>query len=183
MQTPSFNFQKKSPEYRTMFGGITFRVWLSIGVLGLIIFARILAAILAIVFNSQIENTEGEIQALSPKWSTNLEDNILNLPTRVEKTRSLLNDHVYGSKLFDFLRANTLKKVVINSVNINAKTLSLDVKAQAASYNDLARQIVWLKSLKNIDSIKLSGISLGDKGLVDFSLGLKLAPTFFKNTP
>lgn len=166
-----------------MFGGVTFRVWLSLGVLGLVIFVRALAAILSSVFSSQIENVKGEIQALSPKWSTKLGDNILNLPMRVEKTKSLLNDHIYGSKLFDFLRANTLKKVVINSVNIDTKTFSLDLKAQAASYNDLAEQIVWLKSLRSIDSLKLSGISLGDKGLVDFNLGLKLAPTFFKNTP
>lgn len=150
------------------------------GILAFIIGARILAGVLTNILNSQTESVKGEIRELSPKWSSNLEDSILNLPSRVEKTKALLKDHVYGSKLFDFLRTNTLKNVVITSVNVDAKKLSLDIKAQAASYDDLASQVVWLKSLRSIENVKLSGISLGDDGLVDFNLVLKLSPAFFK---
>ena len=162
--------------------GLKLRMLLAIGALILVLIARAGAGILTSFFNSRQESVHNEIGALAPKWSSKLEDNILQLPSRVEEVRTLLNNHIYGSKLFDFLRANTSKQVVIDSVNIDTKNLSLDIKARAASYDVLAGQIVWLKSLPAIESLKVSGIALSEKGLVDFSLSIKLSPSFFKNT-
>lgn len=193
--TPSFTFQNDHPGKRSLFGSIDFGLGLSVLCLLAIICLWIASMLLSKIFVSSKVEVQGQIEKNSVNWDKKLERGILAIPSRNKKLGQLLNDHIYGSRFFDFLQTNMLRTVRILSVDVRAGSSEnsaleeaavpgkLLIKGQAADFDSLARQIVWLREQKEITNLTLSGVSREGQGRIGFSLTIDLAGQFFTSSP
>lgn len=162
-----------------MASGLTWYFWASIGLFVLVLLARVGAGAALVFFNERAGAANEEMASLKAKWPKQLEEQILALPPRLANIETLLGSHIYGSSVFQFLRANTLKEVAIANLRVEVKTGVLDINAMARDYDALAQQLVWLKSLPLVQTVGVSGISLGEGGVVKFKLIIKVSPRLF----
>lgn len=178
---PSFTFQEKTPSKRGLFGRLG--IWLLLSIIFLLLVLGIWAGgfLLKSVFASRQEAIIKERDALVPQWSRALERDILRLPSQVAFAEKLTEEHIYGSRVFDFLRAYTLKRVSIASVSTSRVKGGNKFKAsgEAADFRVLAEQIVLLKSLKEIAQLTISEVGLGERSSVKFTFTMEVTPAFF----
>ncbi|MEK9147626.1 MAG: hypothetical protein AAB593_01830 [Patescibacteria group bacterium] len=118
---------------------------------------------------------------LNKQRSFLLENSILNFPKQKDKAQELLNSHIYFSKIFDFFRENTLKTVFYDKISIDAEARSLNLEAVALSFEEAAKQLVLIKSIKDIDSFDVDSVSLNSNGKINFFIKIKLKDNFFNN--
>ncbi len=181
MSGPSFTFQEKAPTRRGLFGQLG--LWLLLSIIFLLLVLGIWGGsfLLKKVFTNRQVAIKVERDGLVSKWPKDLEQGILRLPSQVAFAEKLIKEHTHGSRVFDFLRSYTLKKVIITSVDISRakQENKLKVSGEAADLGALAEQIVLLKSLKEIVQVKVSEISLGERGGVKFTFAMEITPAFF----
>lgn len=184
MPGPSFTFQDKGQTKRGLFGRLG--IWLFLSIIFLLLVVGVWGGsfLLKNVFIDRRETVIKERDALVPQWSKALERDILRLPSQVAFAEKLTKEHIYGSRVFDFLRAYTLKRVSITSVSISrAKGEGkFKVSGEAADFRMLAEQIVLLKSLKEIARLTISEIGLGERNSIEFTFSMEVTPAFFAVT-
>jgi hypothetical protein len=98
----------------------------------------------------------------------------------------ILNNHVYSSKVFDWLEADTLPQVSWNSLNFTSGG-NFSLAGTASSYEMLVAQVETIKNDPNVTAVSFSGVN-GDfdennvmKG-VNFNLDVSLNPTYLNKT-
>jgi hypothetical protein len=107
-----------------------------------------------------------------------------------QETLSVLSDvlsaHVYSSRIFDWLEADTLPQVSWNGLNFTSGG-NFSLTGTASSYEMLVAQVETIKSDPNVTSVSFSGVN-GDfdennvlKG-VNFNLNVNLNPAYFNKT-
>jgi len=182
-QTPSFTFAKEHPTRRSLLGKMDGVLGFSITLILLVGLTWIGSGLASSMFVSNKELTQETIKKEETSWDRKLERSILSVPVRVQKMKDLATSHVYGSWLFDFLRANMLNGVSILTTETKLKGQSITLQAVASDFNTLARQIVWLRSQSAITNLILSAVRRSDDGKVKFTLALELSPSVFTQTP
>ncbi|MBI5045960.1 MAG: hypothetical protein HZC14_03115 [Candidatus Niyogibacteria bacterium] len=97
--------------------------------------------------------------------------------TSIDVSKKILQSHVAVSRIMDMLEQNTLPDVRFSNFNYgggggNLITLAGDAK----SYTTLAEQALVLESIKNVESLSLSNLSLRGGGRVGFDLFITIKP-------
>ncbi|MBA3550906.1 hypothetical protein H0W32_01715 [Patescibacteria group bacterium] len=95
------------------------------------------------------------------------------LDTRLKSAKSLLNQHIALSSLFDFLSKVTLPSVRFSSFRyaINGQKITLNMTGQARSFSAVALQASELQQEKNLNYIQnplFSNLNLDEAGNVKF---------------
>ncbi|MBI3335826.1 MAG: PilN domain-containing protein [Candidatus Portnoybacteria bacterium] len=178
---PSFTFQPQQPIRRPFFEGMTRGLLASISFLVLVFVLRFGASLASTIFASRVETLEEEIAVLSTKWPRELGESITGIPARMSKTQALLDSHLYGQNLFDFLRANVMKTVSIDSIKADVSLDTVELDGRTVSYEALAAQLALLKSLPLVSGLTLLSVVLGEGGRVNFHITLKTSPQFFRS--
>lgn len=192
---PSFTFQKEHPGRRTLFGKVDLVLGLSIISVLLVVLIWIGAMLLSNIFTDSTAATQERTNQKATRWNKELERNILSVPIRVAKVKEYLDNHIYGSLAFDFIRNNTLRTVSIKNVDIKAgKPLSdsanagqastggLTLEGEAADFDSLAHQIVWLRQLDTVSTLSLTSITRQAQGRITFTVALEVSPGFFNSS-
>ena len=150
----------------------------------------LLIAILVLGIGSLIVNKIFELKTanslnrqidLNKQRLISLENNILNFPKQKDKAQELLNSHIYFSKIFDFFRKNTLKTVFYEKISINAEESILNLEAVALSFEESAKQLALIKSIKDVDSFEVNSVGLNKDGKINFFIKIKLKDNFFNS--
>lgn len=106
---------------------------------------------------------------------------------RISKIKELLNEHIYWTKFFEELEANTLPEIKFNSF-AGSIGGNIVLSATAPDYYTMSRQWIHLNNNKNFaDNVVIGGAALSSAGdgagsRVSFSLTMDLADNiFYKN--
>jgi len=151
--------------FSIVFVGIVLLLWLALFVTGMI-------------FQRSIRTTQNEIHDLQSKRLPKLEDSVLRLPPQLAFASKKFREHTYGTNVFTFLRENTLKHVTLTDVDFERQDGKIKTNGFATSFEDIAKQLSFLKSNSNVSHLQVSGIALSDGGLVKFSLAYQLSQKF-----
>lgn len=178
----SFVSRETRASKRSFFKGLSRYLRISIGFILLVGLSGIGAIMIKSFLEKKTETLTQQIQELNTKRSRALERDILQFPLQVGTVSDKFKEHLYGSKIFTFLRENTMQDVLIISVGFNNDTRFLDFDAAAGSFETLAQQVVLLRSKKEVEEVKLSPIKLLDDGKVGFSIKAILAKSFLAST-
>ena len=121
----------------------------------------------------QVKNQEGELR---PDLLTQLVDlsNSLNI------THELLSNHTFVSNVFSFLQQVTQPRVQFTTFSFTLDSQKIDVSGVAASYRVVADQINVLESNPQVEHVDFGGLSLGDRGLVNFKLAIIIRPDLLR---
>lgn len=133
--------------------------------------------------NQKIAGLEKERETLTGELRPHLIDQALDISLRLEAGRAILGKHIFSSNVFEFLEANTLPQVRFISFGYSFDARRVDVNAEAASYATLARQIRVLESRKEVEKVDFGGLSLGEKGLVNFKISIIFQEDLFYRRP
>lgn len=190
--TPSFTFQKEHPGRRTLFGKVDLILGLSIISVLLVALIWVGTILLSKIFTDSKTAIQAQTSQKAKNWNKLLERDILSVPIRLAKVKQYLDSHIYGSLAIDFIRNNTLRTVSIQSVDIKvgkpvsgnensqqANKPSLKMEGEAADFDSLARQVVWLRQLKTVSTLSLTDIARQEQGRIKFTVDLEVAPDFF----
>lgn len=133
--------------------------------------------------NRKIERLDAERQRLEGELRPHLIDQVLELSRRIEAGRAALGKHIFPSNVFEFLESATLPQVRFTSFGYSFDAKRVDLNAEAASYAILARQIRVLEARKEVEKVDFGGLSLGDRGLVNFKISVVLHEDLFHRRP
>jgi hypothetical protein len=109
-----------------------------------------------------------------------IEKKALFYEKKINDFSKLFSEHQETAKIFTFLEEKTHPNVWFSKFDFSADKLSVVVSGQAASFVDVGQQLLILKGEKSLKNINLSGLSLGEKKGVLFSLQLTFDPQVFK---
>lgn len=99
---------------------------------------------------------------------------------KINHSKKLLEQHVSPSPVFDFFESNTLKNLRFKDFKYSIDkdgTPAVSLDGVAESYSSLALQGNIFEKDKNVKSVSFSGIGLGEKGVINFTVKLSFDPS------
>lgn len=142
---------------------------------GLWIYARSLAAAQN-QWRDQIRTQEDELRP-------DLLAQLVDLSNSLDVARELLAKHVFVSNAFAFLQEAAHPKAQFTSFSFSLDSQKIDVSGLAQSYRAVAEQISALESNPQVEHVEFGGLSLADRGLVNFKLAIIVKPSLLTLRP
>lgn len=133
-------------------------------------------------WTTQIQNQEsGADQAQGQGGDLKkLLDELINTSHSLGIAKSLLANHVFTSNVFAFLQGATHPQVQFTAFTFSLDSRKIDLSGLAGSYRAVAEQISILESNPQVEQVNFGGLSLGDRGLVNFKLAVIVKPSLLK---
>lgn len=131
------------------------------------------------VLNSIRDAKAEELAAAEASISRETIDEFLRLHNRLNASQELLDDHIAVSQFLDVLEDLTVNPVVFKSLNLmlNEKGVAeVKMEGTASTFNALAAESAAFAAEKRIKRAIFSGINVGEKGGITFSLTAELDP-------
>ena len=109
-----------------------------------------------------------------------LEAEILGYQKKIQDILPLIDLHLAPSHFFEFLEKVSHPRIWFSTLSLWSREAEVKLSGQAENFSALGQQILALKKEAIIKSLRLSGVSLGEGGRVNFNLDLSLSPEIFK---
>jgi len=145
----------------------------------LIIGAAVLAIVVVLggglsLYNNFLENKlvslDAEIIALEQQRDRPSEQNILVFNKQISMLSDLLDKHTYWTTAFSKIEGLTQSQVQFDSITATLANSKIDLKATAANYTTIARQISAFLSDESITDINLNRVNTLTNGLLEFNM-------------
>ena len=127
-----------------------------------------------------LEGLKGKITTVGTIEDKILEMEVLAHKDRVEDFSILIKEYHKSSNFFDFLEKITHPQIWFTSLRLDVQALKATLSGRAASFQVLGQQLEIFQKQDLIEEVKLSDMSLGEGGEVEFSISLSLASQIFK---
>ncbi len=114
-------------------------------------------------------------------FDPNLIGALIETSRKIDYAKTLVQGHQSLVELFQLINDSTLKSVRFVSFDYAVTKDSgpvVTMKGEAPSYADLAVQAEQFEKNKNIKSVHFSGLALGPRGEVQFSVKMPVDPNF-----
>lgn len=133
----------------------------------------------------QVDLLIQSLERAKAAFEPSLISEMIQASVKIDSAKSLFAQHKTLIPILDLLSKNTLKNVRFNGFNYsgNEKEPIVTLKGVAKDYTNLAVQAKVFEDEKNIKSVSFSDFSLGDKGIVNFSVKIVVAPSFLAYKP
>jgi len=108
---------------------------------------------------------ENQISQLQSQENENLENEILFKKTQLDNVKTLLKNHKFPSRVFEFVENNLLKSIEIVKldINLNENGLVVEMNGSVDEFEDISLQEIHLKEQKEIKSFIITAIKKDEK--------------------
>jgi len=130
------------------------------------------------IFKTNIRNYQEKIASFDKEIKTYLplRDQIISLEKKVQRTDSILNNHIYWTKFFTLLEHYTVPNVYYRDFSADDSG-KIILPATAKTLSDVACQWLAFSNAKDfVKSANISDILFNKKGEVEFKIKLELLP-------
>ncbi len=110
----------------------------------------------------------------------NLEDGIFSYQRKIEDIDLLLSSHKAAVNLFDNLGKNIHPKIWLQKFNLNMDGKTIYVFGSTDSFEILGQQTLIFEGQEFIKNTKLTKVSIGKDGKINFELQLIFDPKIFQ---
>lgn len=131
-------------------------------------------------------NTKKTIEEFDLQLSQEMTEDESQLEGRVFLYRDKLNDfkkisenREYPLAFFDFIEKQVHENIFFKSLALDPVNNEVFLKGEAKNFQDLAEQVLILKTQDSVDNIALSSIEFGDSGEVIFGIDIIFTKDFF----
>ena len=128
--------------------------------------------------SQQIEEMDQALKKTSEEKE--LENTLLSKEKKVEDFQELLSKHRKVLNVFNFFQEKTHPKTWFSEFDFSGKEKTVSLSGTADGFIAVGQQILILREEELLKNIKLSGLSMGEEGKIEFSLQLTLDPQIFK---
>ncbi len=129
--------------------------------------------------NSQKQSLDQKVNEIGGTISKTDRENFVNFYSQLVNLQSLLNSHIKGSNIYNFLEANTNEGVYYDGAELSAADRLIRLDGMAKSYDNLFQQLVAFEQAPNISRVILGQAQTADKG-IRFSLQIIFKPELLK---
>lgn len=105
---------------------------------------------------------------------------VSELSSALAVARELLQNHVFSSNVLVFLQNIAHPTVQFHSLSFSRDARKIEVSGLAASYRSVAEQVSFMESHPQVEKVDFGGLSLGEKGLVNFKLAIIFRPSLIQ---
>jgi len=124
--------------------------------------------------SANLEEQKSLLKKIEVEFEPSLIEELERVSNSIKSAKDILRNRSFTSKIFDMLEAHTLANVSFGSFSFAYDKNSVDMKAEATSYTDVAAQTSIFASLPEVASASFLAPSLTENGTITFSLILKL---------
>jgi len=128
----------------------------------------------------ELQKTRDELSQVKTLETTLLEKEIFSEQKRIKDFPILLKEHIYSSKIFKFLEEKSHPQIVFSEFDLNTNTTKLILSGKCDNFYILSQQMAVFREEPMINSLKLSNMSLNEKGEVEFTINISLNEGLFK---
>ena len=132
--------------------------------------------------NKEVNVLTDSLERAKAAFELSLINEVNQTSEKIDYSKKLLEQHTSLVPVFDFLEKNTLKDVRFKSFKYsiakNENPIVL-LDGSAKNYSMLALQGDIFEKDKNIKNVLFSGLGLGEKGMINFTVKLILDPSMF----
>ncbi len=147
-------------------------------VIGLVVFSLLVYGGLFFYnksLNNQIDEFKTQIEEINNQRDNEFEANAKSLDSALKSLKKVLENHLYWSNIFSKIEELTVPQV--NFLDFKGTleedgSVKLTLSGITLGYTYLAKQMVSFGQEELVSGIKVSGISLGTEGGVEFDLDI-----------
>lgn len=114
---------------------------------------------------SDIVAINSKIKTEAAKVSVDDENAVLRLNDSLDAFSRVMASHSYFSNFFDLISSLTYSRLVFTKIDADKEKGLIQLKGTAQNYTALAKQLVSLRSNKDIKSLEIKGINFSTNGL------------------
>lgn len=129
--------------------------------------------------NQEIDAAVSALQKQIRK--SGLEQGISDVEKTTNDFQAVFAKHKIASNVFGFLREICHKKVQIEKIDVNTADSSANLVCQTENLRDLGEQALILSDNPQVKKFEVSGVSINEKGGVDFNVNLSFDPQIIAN--
>jgi len=129
---------------------------------------------------NDLERLRDQVREIQDKRSVELEKEVFDFSSRLEKIDSLLGSHTHASKLFSFVEDITHPAVQLRKFTFTAEEGLVSMNGATRSYTTLAEQIIAFEQNQRLSDLSVSSISLLKTGEVTFSVSFSVEESVYK---
>lgn len=150
-------------------------------VFSIILFGLVLFIYLGIIWGyqpylkAQEQSLDKKINEIGGQISQQDRENFINFYSQLINLQGLLNRHIKGSNIYNFLEKNTEQGVYYEGANLSATEHNISLTGVARSYDNLVKQLAAFEQAPEISRVMLQDSQASDKG-IRFSLQLIFKP-------
>jgi len=154
----------------------------------IILFSGIMLAISLLAFGGtflyknlitkQVKTLEQSLERTKSSFDDPFISELNTVSSKIELGKKLINEHGYLGGLFVFLEKNTLKNVALTSFDYSGSE-EVRLGGIARNYTSVANQAKSYKEDSNVEDVDVSGLTLGEGGVVSFEALITFSPSFF----
>ncbi len=134
---------------------------------------------ISLYMGGKLSNIKNQVTFLQSQEDVAKENSMADFSNRLDTLSTILNEHIYFSRIFPFISRITLPQVVYGSFQADATTGSLKLDGAADSFSTMAKQLVLFYDNNQIKSVDISNIKIGQNGGVTFSVNLSIDPSIY----
>lgn len=146
--------------------------------------AAFLASILAsgglFLYRRSLDASEADWQEQVKTQEAELRPDLLSqisdLTTSIGVARELITGHVYASGVLLLLESATHPFVGFGAMGFSRDSKKIDLTGVANSYRSVSEQINIFESHPQVEKVEFGGLSVGERGLVNFKLAVVFKP-------
>ena len=151
-------------------------------------FGLILLVVLSyFVLDIYLGKAQARLEELKKEWEETkteeqiaLEDELSAYEKKIESFSILINQHLFSSKVFEFIEKNTHPEVWFSNLDLNPMEGKVDLSGDTDNFVTLHQQVQILKANPLVKDLNLSEIAIGKEGRIAFDLNLIFDPSVFK---
>lgn len=155
-------------------------LYFSIGLLILTVFGYFIIESSFEKANQTLKDLEETLAKAETPEEQNLEKEMLNEQRKIKDFSTLIDRHIVPSNFLNLLEKTSHPKVWFSGIELKPREGKVSLSGTAEDLIVLGQQLLIFKNEKAIQDIKLSQISLIEKGKIRFDLEFSLSPEIFK---
>lgn len=123
-------------------------------------------------YQKKIKELNEKISQTQSEEYKSLEKELKNYNKKINLFQELINKHFLVSKIFPFLEERTHQKVFFQNFELVSGENKINLNGQTDNFLTLHQQILIFQNEPEIKETKLTNVSIGKEGRVDFELSL-----------
>ncbi len=124
---------------------------------------------------SQQQSLDKKISEIGGSISETDRENFVNFYSQLVNLQDILNKHIKGSNIYNFLEVNTNDGVYYDGAEVSVADHLIRLDGVAKSYDNLVQQLVAFEQAPEISKVVLEQAQAADKG-IRFSLQIIFKP-------
>jgi hypothetical protein len=150
-------------------------------VFSIILFGLVLFVYFGIIWGyqpflkAQEQSLDKKINEIGGQISQQDRENFIKFYSQLVNLQNLLNNHIKGSNIYNFLEKNTDQGIYYEGANLSVTEHNVNLTGVARSYDNLVKQLAAFEQAPEISRVILQDSQASDKG-IRFVLQLVFKP-------